>query len=454
MQATPARKQAAAVLARVVRGKHFAVDLLGERIASGALVGRERAFAHELVLGSVRRFKTLEALIEAAGGVPSKRQHPNARVPLLLGAYQLVMLDSVPPHAAVNQSVALVRSKKVRSFVNAVLRQLVRKLGPMVEELGRDTRYFVPVRAGVYRRCKSPLLPDWSGADSAALAVAHSYPQPLVEAWLAQFGRDEAARLLEVGNEQAPLFLRVNTQRLSRDQLVEALAAVDIHATAVATMPHAVQLPAGTRPHELAVLRDGDCVIQDVCAQLVAPALGAAAGDLVLDLCAAPGGKAVHIAETMANVGRVVAVDLSLTRSGSVKEVVRRTGASSVTACVADGRRLPFASGRFDRVLVDAPCSNTGVLRRRPEARWRYEARALEQLTAVQRKLLTAALQVVRPGGLVVYSTCSIDASENAVVVSAVCRGRKDVSLVREHLSLPEHGGRDGGYYAVIHRIS
>ncbi|GIW72062.1 MAG: ribosomal RNA small subunit methyltransferase B [Planctomycetota bacterium] len=449
MRGGGARAAALAALEGWLGRRGHTKQLLVAQPALRRLPVRERALALELTHGVVRQLRTLRHLLRQLAGRPLERLERRALVSCLLGLYQLFYLERIPAHAAVHATVQLAGGRRRRGFVNAVLRRAARLLGPAhpAPPPGLAAERLLPVRADRWRELGEPLLPDWRSGSPAALGVAYSYPDALVARWLRSFGRQRAERLLLAGNQPPPLFLRVNRLRCTREQLLVELAESGIGARAWEPLPHAVLLPHGTEPGALPALVAGRCSVQDATAQELTLLVEPVPGERIADLCAAPGGKACYLAELMDDRGEVLACDRDPARLRHLEQAVRRLGLACVRLHAGD---VTTAAGRpagpFDRVLVDAPCSNTGVLRRRPEARWRFREQALVELAALQLQLLETAAALVRPGGLVVYSTCSLEEEENRGVAMAFLARHPDWRPAGETLRLPEPDGPDGGY--------
>jgi 16S rRNA (cytosine967-C5)-methyltransferase len=355
----PARAAAYEVVRRV-----FEEDAYADRALASAVAGldpRDRALAQRIAYGTVQRVRTLDHAIETLGRRPVRKLDPPVRAALRLGAYQLAHLDSVPPHAAVNESVELVRAaglERAVAFTNAVMRRLAAGIAELVAALP-----------------EGPLK--------------HSYPDWVAEVWERDLGRDGALALMRAQNEAPETVVRV------------VRGEVDGEPTDV---PGALRV---ARVDEQA-LAEGRIWPQSRGSQVAGLAVGSRDGERVLDLCAAPGGKTTQLA------GEVVAVDKHPGRARELEENCRRLGATNVTVLNADALELPPELSGFDRALVDAPCSGLGVLASRPDLRWR--ARPLPEL---QLALVRVAAERMRPGGTLVYAVCTINADENEAVVDA-----------------------------------
>jgi 16S rRNA (cytosine967-C5)-methyltransferase len=382
------RELAIEVLVRVEDGA-FANVLLPARLRATNLDARDRAQATDLVYGTLRRRRALDALLDRVVDRPRAELDPPVRAALRLGAYELV--EGVPAHAAVGETVAAVGrvAPRAKGFVNAVLRR--------VADLG----------------------PDWpwpEGDGTEAVAIRTSMPDWIVDRLVTDLGRDDALAVLEAANRPAPLTLRVDARRADPDAVAAELRTAGAAVDAGRLVPGALLVRGAGDPSRIAAVADGRVTPQDQASQAVAAAVGARPGEHVLEVGAAPGGKTTALAEAMDDQGLVAAVDVQEARLGLVGRAVDRLRLTSVAPVVADGRSLPFRPGSYDRVLLDAPCSGLGVLRRRPEARWRIEPEAVDQLAILQRELLAAAAAMVRPGGRLVYSVCTLTAAETTAV--------------------------------------
>jgi 16S rRNA (cytosine967-C5)-methyltransferase len=306
-----------------------------------------------------------------------------------------------------------------------------------------------PTFTARYRVLSKPLLPSPTADSISYFAAAHSFPKWLAERWHARYGPDECARFGFWFNAPPPLWIRVNKLNVDRETYRLQLAAALIDAEPGAH-PQSLRFAEHHNVRELPGYDDGDFAVQDHSSMLVASALGVRQGMRVLDLCAAPGGKTTHLAELMDNRGRVTACDIEQNRLDTVTTLCHRMKVKGVESQLVEANGDP-PDGPFDAALVDVPCSNTGVLGRRPEVRWRLKANEFEHLVRLQTRLLILALERVKPGGAVVYSTCSIEPEENAGVVQAVCRGMRGVKLEADHTATPG-APSDGGYWARLRK--
>lgn len=380
------RELALDVLVRVEEGAYSNV-VLPVALRRSNLEGRDRAFVTELVYGTLREQRSLDWVLARASDRPVEELEPVVRAGLRLGAYQL--LHNVPAHAAVSATVDAVaaRRDRARGFVNAVLRTVS--------------------RAGT---------PEWPEGDGVeALAIRTSHPDWIVDEWVTAFGVAEARAVLESDNRIPAVTLRVrrgiDVEAVERE-LVEAGAEV----ARGRLVPSALVVRGIGDPLRVPAVAEGRTTPQDQGSQAVIDIVDAQPGDRVLDVAAAPGGKATGIAERIGDDGWVVALDVHGSRVGLIEAAATRLHLPNVMTAVADGRSLPTRDRAFDRVLLDAPCSGLGVLRRRPEARWRVQPNDVDDLARLQRELLRSAADAVRPGGRLVYSVCTFSDAETLAV--------------------------------------
>jgi 16S rRNA (cytosine967-C5)-methyltransferase len=424
-----AREFAVAALVRVEDGA-FSNVVVPAGLRTSGLDGRDRAFATDLVYGTLREQRRLDALLAPATDRPIARLDPPVRAALRVGAYQLV--HGAPAHAAVGETVATV-PRRARGFANAVLRRV------------------------------SGSGPPWPEPDD--LATRYSYPDWIVDEVRALVGDEGALEaVLAAGNQPAALTLRANARRTTPGGLMAELEAGGATVVRGALVPDAVLVRGAGDPAMLPAVAEGRATPQDQASQAVVALAGPAPGDRVLDVAAAPGGKATGLAERVGDGGFVAAADVDAGRLRLVRDAVRRLGLGNVATLRADGRRLPVAPGGFDVVLVDAPCTGLGVLRRRPEARWRTRPDAVPGLAALQRELLREAARAVRPGGRLVYSVCTLTAPEtvgvaewaSGALTGFVPAGRPPAPW-RPHgpgaLLLPDAAGTDGMFLLTLERL-
>lgn len=401
----PLRKLALDVLHEWNRGEDFAVALIDEAARDLKLAPRDTALLQTLIYGVLRNMSLLDHWAGLlTGNKILDRDTLNA---VRLGLVQLLVLD-MAPHAAVNETVE--HAGRAGALVNAVLRRALRE--------------------------KEQLL---AARDAAPVHIRCSHPEWLVQRWIAQFGEAGATALCEWNQQPAPLYVRVN-------QLRPKPAPFDFIKDEGNGFFLVEHLPT-------AAIESGSCYVQDP-STAIAPGLLAPTPSLsVLDMCAAPGGKSALLAQMMRNDGRIIATDSSGKRVQRMIANLERLGVNNVTSVVHDWvarPKGPIENKKFDRILIDVPCSNTGVMRRRVDVRWRLQEANVTALAETQAALLKCALQLLKPGGVVVYSTCSIEKAENQDVVQQALDSDSRVKLVETQQSLPHRDGIDGAYAAAL----
>jgi 16S rRNA (cytosine967-C5)-methyltransferase len=379
---------------------------------------RDRALATEVVTGTLRWRARLDHIIQQASSRPLGRIDPDVLDLLRLSAYQLLHLERVPDHAVVDDAVGLVRSlgkSSASPFVNAVLRAVVRRRAtldlPQPPSSARQTSA---------SRDEEHEDDEDRTEDEAALldylATTLSNPRWLAERWYRRYGFEATEQWLHFNNTAAPVALRVNTLRRTPDQLASELAAHGVDTARSRWTPDALIVTQGN-PTTTPLANQGLFWLQDEASQLVAELVMAQPGQRVLDTCASPGGKALVVASTLDDEGLLVCGDLRPRRVAILKEILAGVGPDCTRIVRFDARRPPCGPV-FDWVLLDAPCSGLGTLRRDPDIRWRRLPDDLESLAAMQLTLLEGAASAVAVGGHLVYATCSSEPEENQLVVS------------------------------------
>lgn len=421
------RQIAARVLSQRLTSGEFTENLLETALAAARLSPPDRGLCHELVCGVVRWQATLDRLI-ARKTTPGRDQRPALQNILRLGLYQIFWLDRIPPHAAVHEMVELAKRSGYGAqagFINAILRGYLRE-ADAIRKILADMKLSQP-------------------------ALGWSHPEWLVAKWRKHYGDDATRALLAWNNTPPVTYARVNTLKANAAQLIDQWRTEQVDFKFLtydwADENLAFELIAHPPLNSLASLRDGLFYVQDPSTLLAPMMLDPQPGETILDACAAPGGKTTYIAQLIFNQGRIIARDLSPDRLKLVRENGTRLGASCVEVAGSDlGSRI----SDFDRILVDAPCSNTGVLRRRVDLRWRIQPLELDRLRATQLELLNQCAPQVKPGGVMVYSTCSLEPEENTGVIQQFLAAHPDWKLVAERQLLPWVDGADGAYVARL----
>ncbi len=421
----------------------------------------DRSLARELALGTLRRRGTLDTVLAAFLKDPSRKPPGATHRILQVATYQLLFLDRVPEFAAVNEAVKQAHAfglGRCAGLVNGVLRGVGRAMSPLETGAPTADRRVVPISASTFRKMDRDIFADPAADPAAYLAGAYSLPAELATRWLAQANGDLAPviRWAMHANTSPPVIARVNTLKTDVAKTLASLSEAGV-ATIAHTNGRSIVFTESIVLTELAAFRDGWLQPQDATATEVSIAAAPKSGMNVLDLCAAPGTKTMHMAELMENRGSITAVDISERKLQLITDGARRMGVDIVTTMLAD-KLGSLEVGQFDVVLADVPCSNTGVLARRAEARWRLNKRQLSDLVGAQKFLLSAAAAMVKPGGRVVYSTCSMEPAECSQLVKAAC-GAKELGLTLEGQHLIRPAGvtdptqwHDGGFLAIFRR--
>jgi len=440
VKVSPARLAAFSILRRVEEEGAFASVLLSQGLE--ALSGIDRALTHELTLGVLRWRLLLDSYLAHYSQRSLERVDLPVLIALRLGLYQLRFLSRVPAPAAINEAVELVRIARLASadkFVNAVLRRALRE--PDFDPLAK---------------LEDPLQ---------KLAIETSHPRWLVERWANAFSLEHTIAFLRANNEPAPVSFRLAGREpaSAEESILEALtnAGGSLSPSKVVSGAWRIIGATGTL-HKLA--DEGQVYIQDEASQLVAHLVAPQALERILDVCAAPGSKTTHLATLTSDRAAIIAGDIHVHRLRTVIQAVRLQGLSSINCIAFDGvHLLPFKKESFDRVLVDAPCTGTGTLRRNPEIRWRIRPEDIADLSARQGQILANAAEMVRPGGRLVYSTCSVETEENEAVIRGFLRDQPGFSCLLVPLAAlpqseyairmwPNLHGTDGFFIAVFER--
>lgn len=434
---------------RLTRRVHAEGGYLGLLIRysldNGKLSARDRALVAELAYGVQRHRNRIDHVIAAFSNRPLKELNPEVLDILRLGVFQLLEMR-VPPHAAVNESVKLAKRHlgKSAGYVNAVMRGVAEGLADI----------------------------SWPGPEDlpSHLEVVYSHPRWLVEYLIKRFGEKEALELCRANNQIPTLTLRINPLRTSREELLEMIASEGWQGRPSELLPESIVDVSIPYPVLLDWLERGLCVVQDESSMLVSRVVDPHEGQVVVDACAAPGGKSTHLALLGGEGCRVIAVDRNAKRLKAMREAVERLGLENIAIQTGDATHLQrVVDVTADAVLLDAPCSGLGTLRRNPELKWKRFPGDIANLAGVQSRLIRGCAEVVRPGGVLVYSVCTFTLEETVGVVEGFLRERKDfqpdspASLIPEALAadlsprgylqvLPHRQGMEGMFIARLRR--
>lgn len=398
---------------------------------------RDRAFIREIVYGVMRWKLRLDRIICSYYTKSAENLSPLVHMILRIGLYQMMFM-SVPAHAAVHESVEMAASAQgsgAGGLVNALLRRFQREGEP-----------------------------DMPSDEIARLSAEHSFPEWIVRGWAASFGTDETKNILRAGNERHPVYVYANPLMGTVSDLTGRLQDLGFCGEPVGWMPGYIAIREAEGFFSSDIFKEGYCIAQDPAAGIAARLLDPLPGMRVIDLCAAPGGKTVNIAAMMGDMGTVVALDLHSGRSGLVQGTASKLGLKSVRTIVGDAKTFePPDCLLFDRVLLDAPCSGTAVFSKRPDMKWKRKEDDIGRLSRAQAAMIDNAGRLVKPGGILVYSTCTLEYEENDAVVRGFLQRFPDYATVREssfdefrtdhgYLLLPHRAGGTGAYAAKLKR--
>ncbi|GFR37797.1 ribosomal RNA small subunit methyltransferase B [Insulibacter thermoxylanivorax] len=445
-----ARSTALDILLKIERDQAYSNLELNQALKAGKLNQQDAALVTEIVYGTIQRQNTIDYYLSRFVARGLDKVEPWVRILLRLSFYQIYYLDRIPPHAAVNEAVNIAKKrghKGIAGMVNGVLRSVLRSLHTLQ-------------------------IPD-SLPPAKRISLVHSHPEWLVQRWIEQYGAEETEAMCEANNQPAPISVRVNRLKTDRDAMLAALREHGFDARPSLLSEDGIVL-AGRRGNIAHTdwYEQGLLTIQDESSMVVARMLDAQPGMRVLDCCAAPGGKTTHIAETMGDEGEIWANDIHEHKQALIEAQVRRLGLSSVRTRVGDAANLAeeFPAEHFDRILLDAPCSGLGVIRRKPDIKWRKSSEEIAELANLQLHLLIQAAKLLKRGGILVYSTCTVDPAENEQVIRRFLADHPEFTadeqadLLPPALSpnaehqlgavriLPHHYGSDGFFIARLRR--
>jgi 16S rRNA (cytosine967-C5)-methyltransferase len=427
------REAAVEVLRRWEKKEGYAQDLLDLLWSRTAFSRPDKALSTALVNGAVRRRASLDWVIDSLSPQKQPSVGSIARQILRLAIFQHLYLERIPDYALVHEAVEFAKlrlSPSEAGYINALLRQVT--------------------------AAKAKI--NWPPADGSprSLAVLHSHPEWLLSRWLGRWDLKTVEEICRTDNAPPPIFIRINRLRTTPDRVWTELTAEGVSLRPVASFPDVFALKGSGPVAELKAFRQGHFQVQDLSTIAVAAAVEAKPGQTVIDFCAAPGGKMSFLAQAMQNRGTLIAADLSEERLKALQNTVDRLGASHVRVEKFDLLQAEetLEAPLADRILLDVPCSNTGVLRRRVDVRWRLEEKDIVRLASQGRELLGRAVLWLKTGGSLTYSTCSIETEENEGVVEGFLKRHPEFRLLRRESRLPSAEGGDGYFFAVIRKVA
>jgi 16S rRNA (cytosine967-C5)-methyltransferase len=463
-----AQKSARIIAARVLINFDLKHDYVGTVLSKLLDQTNEKQRATDLVFGTIRNRAVIDKVIAEFSGRPVERIQPELLNIIRVASFELIYCPQSPEYSIVNEAVNMAKAlarKKQTGFINAVLRQITRHiLNRQIPLSQADPKNTLPQTLSTGCRFDKEILADPQTSPAEYFNAAFSLPEWLVTDWLNEFTEEQVRQICFAGNRRPSIYIRPNTLRTTTEDIAEKFKRADIYFDIV---PIVIPAQAGIRKisdaddsmirlkspkavTELPGFKEGLFTVQDVTAAIPARLLNPKHDWKILDLCAAPGTKTTQLAELTHDSAEIIATDIDARRLKSVKENTTRLGITSVNILPYE----QFQNSQFDSVLLDVPCSNTAVLAKRIEVRYRINPKAVNELVKTQAGLLAAAAKMLKPEGRICYSTCSIQKEENSRLVTDFLQKNPDFVLQSELLTLPSAGefDRDGGYVAIITR--
>ena len=455
---TPSSRQQALIALRDVHKGAYADVALDRAIRKVDLPDNERRLVTELVYGSVRRQRTLDAIIDSLAKKKSHQQPLLLRSILHLGLYQLQFQERIPPSAAVNTTVQLAKDNGfsgLSGFVNGLLRRYIR-LGEGKRDGGEGVE-----RGEGEENKKNQIIPiELPDKESERLGILYSFPDWIVNVWIEQFGFSETEKLCEWMNRTPSIDLRVNQLSSSVEQVEAALQERGISSQRLPNLPHALRLLSSAGAiKNLPGFNQGWWTVQDSSAQLVSYLLNPQQNEVIIDACAAPGGKTTHIAELMGDTGKIFACDRTESRLRKLQQNTQRLNIKSIEICIGDSRELNQFVNQLDKqladkVLLDVPCSGLGTLHRHADARFRQTPENIQELSILQGELLLNTSTFVKDSGSLVYSTCTLHPAENEGVIKSFLESNPNWEIEPPDIDSPirEYATSEGWIKVLPHK--
>ena len=401
-----AREIAYKVLLDIEKNNNYSNMAINKHFKDVKLSNQDRGLATEIIYGVIENKYYIDYMIDKLSKVKTNKMEIYVKTLLRMGVYQIIFLNSISDYAAVNETVNLAKKKnsKVSGFINGILRNVIRQK----EEIGKVK----------------------TKDDVDYLAIKYSYDKWMIRNWMIHFGKEFTEELLEVNSERPNIYLRTNTLKITRDELIEKLEKQNIKASKVNVVEEAIKVEHLKDIENNKLYKEGLFTVQDVSSMLVGKVMNPKENSLVLDVCSAPGGKTTHMATLMNNTGKVISRDIYDHKLKLIKASTKRLGLTNVDVQEFDGMKLDRESiAKFDYVLADVPCSGLGIIRRKPEIKYK-EKEDFRELPPIQKKILENAAKYVKVGGTLIYSTCTIQDSENIDVVNEFLQKHKNFELV------------------------
>ncbi|MFR2316764.1 16S rRNA (cytosine(967)-C(5))-methyltransferase RsmB [Terrisporobacter sp.] len=400
-----AREIAYKVLLDIEKNNNYSNMAINKYFKDVKLSNQDRGLATEIIYGVIENKYYIDYMIDKLSKVKTNKMEIYVKTLLRMGVYQIMFLNSISDYAAVNETVNLAKKKnsKVSGFINGILRNVIRQK----EEIGKVK----------------------TKDDIEYLAIKYSYDKWMIKNWMAHFGKEFTEELVEANNERPNIYLRTNTLKITRGELIEKLAEQNIKAEKVNVVEEAIKVEHLKDIENNKLYKEGLFTVQDISSMLVGKVMNPKENSLILDVCSAPGGKTTHMATLMNNTGQVVSRDIYDHKLKLIKASANRLGLTNIDAQEFDGMKLDRESiAKFDYVLADVPCSGLGIIRRKPEIKYK-EKEEFRELPPIQKKILENAAKYVKVGGTLIYSTCTIQDNENINVVNEFLQKYKNFEL-------------------------
>lgn len=424
-----ARELAFKTLYDIERNKNYSNISINKNFKNINISDQEKGLATELIYGIIENKYYLNYIIDKLSKIKSKKMSTYVKISLWLGIYQILFLDSIKEHAAVNESVSLIKKydKKSSGFVNAILRNVLRNKETIMD-IDKDN------------------IVDF-------LSIKYSYNPWIIQKWINVFGEDFTQDLLDSNSEKPNLYIRTNATKISRDELIEKLKSQGIICSKVNGIDEAIMVQNLKNIDNNKLFKDGFFTVQDISSMLVGKVTNPKDGSLVLDMCSAPGGKATHLAALMNNSGQVVARDVFEHKLKLINNTVKRLGLRNVKVENFDALKIDENSiSKFDYVVSDVPCSGMGIIKRKPEIKFKKEEE-LKELPVIQTEILNNASKYVKAGGVLIYSTCTIHDEENIDIVNEFLKNNENFELVPIDEVKIDLDNQDKGYIKIYPNI-
>ena len=424
-----AREIAYKVLLDIEKNKNYSNMAINKHFKDVKLSNQDRGLATEIIYGVIENKYYIDYMIDKLSKVKTNKMEIYVKTLLRMGIYQIIFLNSISDYAAVNETVNLAKKKnsKVSGFINGILRNIIRQ---------KETIGAIKVKDDI----------DY-------LAIKYSYDKWMIRNWMIHFGREFTEKLLEANSKRPNIYLRTNTLKISRDELIEKLQEQNIKASKVSVVGEAIKVENLKDIENNSLYKEGLFTVQDISSMLVGKVMNPKENSLVLDICSAPGGKTTHMATLMNNTGQVISRDIYDHKLKLIKSSCKRLNLTNVDVEGYDATKLDRNSiGKFDYVLADVPCSGLGIIRRKPEIKYK-EKEEFRDLQVIQKKILENASRYVKKGGTLIYSTCTIQDSENIDVINKFLQKNKNFELSPINEVKVDLDNQEKGYMKIYPNI-